>query len=68
MDRPVGALLADLKQRGLLDETLVVWGGEFGRTPMRENRGGKLWLLHWAAIIIPTASRCGWPAAASSRA
>ena len=41
MDRPAGALLADLQQRGLLDETLVVWGGEFGRTPMRENRGGK---------------------------
>jgi hypothetical protein len=41
MDQPAGALLADLKQRGLLDETLVVWGGEFGRTPMRENRGGK---------------------------
>jgi Protein of unknown function (DUF1501) len=41
MDQPCGALLADLKQRGLLDDTLVVWGGEFGRTPMRENRGGK---------------------------
>lgn len=41
IDRPVAALLKDLKQRGLLDETLVVWGGEFGRTPMRENRGGK---------------------------
>ena len=40
-DQPVAALLRDLKQRGLLDETLVVWGGEFGRTPMRENRGGK---------------------------
>jgi hypothetical protein len=40
MDRPVAALLADLKQRGLLEETLVVWAGEFGRTPMRENRGG----------------------------
>lgn len=34
------ALVMDLKQRGLLDETLVVWGGEFGRTPMLENRGG----------------------------
>ncbi len=34
------ALLLDLEQRGLLDETLVVWSGEFGRTPMRENRGG----------------------------
>ena len=40
MDRPVMALLTDLKQRGLLDETLVVWGGEFGRTPMAENREG----------------------------
>lgn len=39
-DQPIGALLADLKQRGLLDETLVVWGGEFGRTPMMENRSG----------------------------
>jgi hypothetical protein len=40
MDRPVAALLADLRQRGLLEETLVIWGGEFGRTPMRENRLG----------------------------
>jgi len=37
-DKPVTALLKDLKQRGLLDETLVVWGGEFGRTPFREGR------------------------------
>jgi hypothetical protein len=36
-DRAAAALVADLKQRGLLDETLVVWGGEFGRTPMVEN-------------------------------
>ncbi|EAQ80621.1 hypothetical protein DSM3645_14785 [Blastopirellula marina DSM 3645] len=36
-DQPVAALLADLKQRGLLDETLVVWGGEFGRTPTTEG-------------------------------
>lgn len=40
MDKPVSALLLDLKQRGLLEETLVVWGGEFGRTPMQENRNG----------------------------
>jgi hypothetical protein len=40
LDRPVTALLKDLKQRGLLDDTLVVWSGEFGRTPMRENRRG----------------------------
>jgi hypothetical protein len=38
VDRPAAALLADLKQRGLLDDTLVVWGGEFGRTPMGEPR------------------------------
>lgn len=38
IDRPMTALIMDLKQRGLLDETLVVWGGEFGRTPMQENR------------------------------
>ena len=41
IDRPITALLLDLKQRGLLEETLVVWGGEFGRTPMQENRDGK---------------------------
>ena len=39
-DRPVAALLDDLAQRGLLEETLVIWGGEFGRTPMLENRTG----------------------------
>ena len=41
-DKPVTALLQDLEQRGLLDETLVVWGGEFGRTPMQENRDGNV--------------------------
>lgn len=40
IDRPVAALIKDLKQRGLLEDTLVVWGGEFGRTPMRELRAG----------------------------
>jgi Protein of unknown function (DUF1501) len=40
VDKPITALINDLKQRGLLDETLIVWGGEFGRTPMMENRGG----------------------------
>jgi hypothetical protein len=38
MDKPVAALLKDLKQRGLLDETLIICGGEFGRTPFREGR------------------------------
>lgn len=41
IDRPIAALLSDLKQRDMLKDTLVVWGGEFGRTSMRENRGGK---------------------------
>src|SRR6476646_6205049 len=38
VDRPMAALVRDLKQRGLLDSTLVIWGGEFGRTPMGEIR------------------------------
>lgn len=41
MDLPVAGLLTDLKQRGLLDETLVIWGGEFGRTPMSEQGNGR---------------------------
>jgi hypothetical protein len=40
-DQPVAALLKDLKARGLLDETLVIWGGEFGRTPMSEKGDGR---------------------------
>lgn len=39
-DQPIAALISDLKQRGLLDSTMVVWGSEFGRTPLGENRGG----------------------------
>jgi len=39
LDQPIAALLADLKQRGMLDETLVIWGGEFGRTPTVELEG-----------------------------
>lgn len=40
-DRPVAGLLTDLKQRGLLDSTLVFWGGEFGRTPGAQNKDGR---------------------------
>ncbi len=39
-DKPTWALLTDLRQRGMLDETLIVWGGEFGRTPMFQGKGG----------------------------
>jgi hypothetical protein len=41
IDQPLAALLADLKQRGLLDSTLVIWGGEFGRKPTKDKNGGE---------------------------
>jgi hypothetical protein len=41
VDRPIAGLLKDLKSRGLLDETLVVWAGEFGRTPMAQGKNGR---------------------------
>jgi len=41
VDKPIAGLLTDLRQRGLLDQTLVVWGGEFGRTPMSEKGTGR---------------------------
>ena len=40
-DQPIAALLADLKQRGLLESTLVVWAGEFGRTPVMQGGNGR---------------------------
>ena len=43
-DQAAAALILDLRQRGLLDETLVIWGGEFGRTPMNEGRDGSKFL------------------------
>lgn len=39
-DQPTAALITDLKERGMLDDTLVIWGGEFGRTPMFQGKGG----------------------------
>ena len=41
MDKPVAGLITDLKQRGLLDETIVLWGGEFGRTPTAQGKDGR---------------------------
>jgi len=41
VDQPIAALLTDLKQRHMLDDTLVIWGGEFGRTPTAQNRDGR---------------------------
>lgn len=43
-DQPIAALIKDLKRRGLLESTLIIWGGEFGRTPMNEERNGSKWL------------------------
>ncbi len=40
-DRPIAALIRDLQQRGLLDDTLVIWGGEFGRTPIAQGKNGR---------------------------
>ena len=57
VDRPIAGLLRDLKSRGLLDETLVLWGGEFGRTPTLQGKDGQ--------DHHPTPSRCGWRAAVS---
>ena len=41
VDKPTAALISDLKQRGMLDDTLIVWGGEFGRTPMSQSGDGR---------------------------
>ena len=41
VDKPIAGLLRDLKARGLLDETLVLWGGEFGRTPVSQGNDGR---------------------------
>ena len=41
IDQPIAALIKDLKQRGMLDDTLVIWGGEFGRTPVSEGGNGR---------------------------
>jgi uncharacterized protein (DUF1501 family) len=40
-DKPIAALIADLKKRGLWDDTLIVWGGEFGRTPVVQGKNGR---------------------------
>jgi uncharacterized protein (DUF1501 family) len=51
IDQPIAALLTDLKQRGLLDETLVIWGGEFGRTSTSESGNGRDH-NHWGFTVF----------------
>ena len=41
VDQPIAGLLTDLKRRGMLDETLVIWGAEFGRTPFAQGTNGR---------------------------
>ena len=55
VDQPIAALIRDLKRRGLLESTLVVWSAEFGRTPFAQGSP--------AATTIRSASRRGWRAA-----
>nr|WP_256199600.1 DUF1501 domain-containing protein [Verrucomicrobium spinosum] len=60
-DKPIGALMTDLKMRGLFDETLLFWGGEFGRTPSVElPTPGPMPENNAVAITTTTASACGW--------
>ena len=64
--KPIGALLKDLKQRGLLEDTLVIWGGEFGRTPdgrAAERRAERRQDQRPRPQPLRL-HRCGWPAAA----
>ncbi|HEY6166959.1 MAG TPA: DUF1501 domain-containing protein [Verrucomicrobiae bacterium] len=50
-DQPVAALIKDLKQRGLLDDTLILWGGEFGRTPMGQGTGRDHHILAFSVFL-----------------
>jgi hypothetical protein len=73
VDRPIAGLLKDLKARGLLDETLVIWGGEFGRTPTAEGTDGRehhpfgftMWLAGGgikAGMVYGATDEFGWHA------
>jgi len=66
-DRPIAALIADLDRRGLLDETLIVWGGEFGRTPLNEARNGSKFLGRDHHPHCFTMWMCGGGAQAGAR-
>ena len=57
MDQAAAALIRDLKRRGLLDETLVVWGGEFGRTPVSESGSGRDHNPYGFTMFVPARSR-----------
>jgi uncharacterized protein (DUF1501 family) len=52
VDKPSAALIRDLKQRGLLDETIVIWGGEFGRLPVSQNGNGRDHNRHAFSLLV----------------
>ena len=58
-DGPTSALLTDLARRGLLDETLVLWGGEFGRTPMEQGNGGRNHNPYGFTVWLAGGGTCG---------
>lgn len=62
VDQPIAGLLKDLKQRGLLEETLVIWAGEFGRTPFAQGSNGRdhnpMGFSVWMAGVALEAARC----------
>ncbi len=68
IDQPIGALLADLKQRDMLKDTLVVWGGEFGRTPHAQNADGRDHNAVGYSMWLPAAASKGASATARRRA
>jgi uncharacterized protein (DUF1501 family) len=51
VDQPTAALIKDLKQRGMLDDTLILWGGEFGRTPMGQGTGRDHHILSFSVFM-----------------
>ena len=60
-DKASAALVTDLKQRGLLDDTIVIWGGEFGRTPMVESNKALALLVQQALqMLVCLPMQCSW--------
>jgi arylsulfatase A-like enzyme len=59
VDRPTAALLEDLARRGMLDDTLVLWGGEFGRTPMGQGSGRDHHILGFSVFLAGGGIRPG---------
>src|SRR5207245_10270768 len=59
VDQPTAALLQDLKQRGMLEDTLILWGGEFGRTPMGQGSGRDHHILAFSIFLAGGGAKSG---------